>query len=134
MSYQDMKDIKLNHISINNNSKCVIDSSVNKNTPGMLLIHAHWCGHCTRFLPTYKKIAKMLNTPDQVNVPLLGIESEELKKDKNQEITSKLNFHGFPTIKFFDQNGVIMDEDYNGKREADDILRELCNRYHKCYQ
>lgn len=132
VNHQNIIDISLKNKDISLiNSECVVKESIIKNTPGVLLIHAHWCGHCTRFLPTYKKIAQMLNTPDQLNVPLLALESDQLT---DKDVVSKLNFAGFPTIKFFDQRGVIMDDDYNGKREINDILKEICNRYHKCYQ
>ena len=134
-NHQNIIDLKIDHISLNNNDKLVIDRSISKYKPGILLIHAHWCGHCQIFLPKYKQIAEILNKPNELNVPVLGIESEELNNDKLQTKTKvfKLNFRGFPTIKFFDQNGVIMDKEYSGSREINDILKELCNRYHKCY-
>ena len=130
MNHQKIKDITLDDISIIDN-KCVINISIIQNTPGIFLIHAEWCGHCKRFLPTYKKLAEMLNKQNELNAPFVALESEELT-DKTK--VEKLNFRGFPTIKFFDQNGVIMDEEYNGDRKADSILQELCDRYHKCYQ
>ncbi len=130
MNHQKIKNISLDDISIINN-KCVIKTSISQKTPGIFLIHAEWCGHCKRFLPTYEKIAQMLNKEHVLNVPLVALESEELT-DNNK--AQKLNFRGFPTIKFFDQNGVIMDDEYKGGREINNILKELCDRYHKCYQ
>jgi len=123
-------NISLKDISVNNKSKCVVNTKITKNIPGILLIHAHWCGHCKRFLPTYQKLSQVLNTDGKMNLPVLAIESEELN-DNNK--VNKLNFRGFPTIKFFDQNGVIMDDDYNGDRSLKALLQEICNRYHRCY-
>jgi thiol-disulfide isomerase/thioredoxin len=130
MNHQKIKNITLDDISIIND-KCVIKNSICQNTPGIFLIHAEWCGHCKRFLPTYEKISEMLNKEHVLNVPLVALESEELKDNDKVE---KLNFRGFPTIKFFDQNGVVMDDEYKGDRGIYYILQELCDRYHKCYQ
>lgn len=111
------------------NSKCVIKPSICNNKPGILLIHANWCGHCKRFKPVYEEINRILNK-NVVNAPLLALESEEMT---DENVVKKLNVRGFPTILFFDQNGVIMDKPYENERTPKHILQELCNRVHSCY-
>lgn len=112
------------------NSKCVINNTITHNKPGILLIHAHWCGHCKRFWPEYEKINRIINT-NEINAPILSLENDDMT---DENIVKKLKVSGFPTILFFDQNGVIMDKPYEGQRICKNILQELCDRVHKCYQ
>jgi thiol-disulfide isomerase/thioredoxin len=92
--------------------------------PSMLLIRANWCGHCVRFLDFYKKMAKRLGK----TFPLHSIEDTHINKDLGQA----LNFKGYPTIKFIDAKGYIM-EDYKGERTEEAILAKICQVYHKCF-
>lgn len=101
------------------------------NNPGILLIHASWCGHCKKFIPAYKRVCQLLNARD-TTFPCLAIESEELKADGGK-LSNALEVEGFPTIKFFDQNGKIIG-DYTGNRDPDSILKKICNVYHHCVQ
>ena len=97
----------------------------NINTPGMLLIHASWCGHCVRFKPTFNELCDDLGS----DFICSSIESEEITND----LRTALNFKGFPTIKFFDQNGKIIGE-YSGSRNKESILEYICDVYHHCYK
>jgi thiol-disulfide isomerase/thioredoxin len=99
----------------------------NLNQPAMLLIWASWCGHCHRFIPNFNEICNKLGD----KFPCLSIESEEL--NKSSKLNQALDFKGFPTIKFIDQNGKII-EDYDGDRSKSGILTHICEVYHKCYQ
>ena len=91
--------------------------------PGMLLIHAEWCGHCKRFAPIFNQIERSFGQ----DFILASIESEHLSKD----LSDNLKVEGFPTIKFFDQYGKIS-RDYNGRRDKGSILTEICDVYKKC--
>lgn len=95
----------------------------NNNKPGLLLIHAEWCGHCKRFKPTFNKIASQLGK----DFPCMSIEDS----DMTDTLKSSLQFGGYPTIKFFDQRGKII-SDYNGDRSESDILTHICQVYHHC--
>jgi thiol-disulfide isomerase/thioredoxin len=92
--------------------------------PGMLLIHAEWCGHCVRFLPTFNELSDTIGK----DFVCCSIESEEITED----VKKMLAFRGFPTIKFFDQTGRIIG-DYDGSREKNVILEHICNVYHHCH-
>lgn len=98
---------------------------VNKcdSNPGMLLIHGFFCGHCTRFAPTFNEITDSIGK----DFCCASIESEEL----NDQLSSALKFQGFPTIKFFDQTGKIIG-DYNKERNKETVLNEICQVYHHC--
>lgn len=94
--------------------------------PGMLLIHAEWCGHCKRFIPTFNELSNRLGK----EFVCASIESAEL--ENASELVSALNFKGFPTICFFDQNGKITQQ-YDGQRDIQSMLNAICKLYHKCY-
>jgi thiol-disulfide isomerase/thioredoxin len=91
--------------------------------PGMLFIHATWCGFCTKFVSTFNDIADSIGK----DFCCASIESEEL----NDKLSNVLKIQGFPTIKFFDQNGKIIGE-YNKERNKKTILTEICQVYHHC--
>ena len=95
----------------------------NNGNPGMLLIWGDFCGHCHRFIPTFNEIADSIGS----DFSCMSIESEEI----TQELTTALNFQGFPTIKFVDQKGRIIGE-YSGERTKDAILQEICKVFHHC--
>jgi thiol-disulfide isomerase/thioredoxin len=110
---------------VNQNGQPFVRSSHTKGKPGLLFIHASWCPHCTRFIPTYKSLCSKLNN-GSVKFPCLAIESDQLKN--NRGLAKALQIQGFPTIKFFDQNGKILG-DYNGNRDENSLLnavRQVC--------
>lgn len=114
------KDFKINndtiHVKTNGN-------------PGLLLIHASWCGHCKNFVPTYQALCKKLNKTGH-NFPCLAIENEQLKQDGGS-LSDALGVEGYPTLKFFNQHGKIVG-DYNGSRQESDLLDSICKVYHHC--
>ena len=119
--------LKSGDLSIQSDSNVYVNSKYVNGNPGILLVHASWCGHCVKFMPVYTEIAQNFKQKgDRFNV--VAIESEELK-DKN--INLKLNITGFPTILFFDQKGRVMNA-YKGSRNKDMIMNEICNVYHHC--
>jgi thiol-disulfide isomerase/thioredoxin len=116
--------LKARDFQISNN-KVYINPNKTDGNPGMLLIHATWCGHCKHFMPTFNEIATKIGS----DFCCASIESEELKGQDT--LTSALDFQGFPTICFFDQNGMIIAQ-YDGGRSADAILDQICKVYHHC--
>ena len=115
--------LKEKDFSNNLNGLYINVNKINKN-PGMLLIHATWCGHCVRFLPTFNELCDHVGK----DFTCTSIESEEI----TDGLRDKLDFKGFPTIKFFDQTGKIIGN-YSGNRGKDDLLNHICNVYHHCY-
>jgi thiol-disulfide isomerase/thioredoxin len=115
------------HFKINSEEVYVKNSSEN---PGLLLIHASWCGHCKRFISTYQSLCQRLNKNGSSDFPCVAIEDSELKGDGGK-LSSALNVSGYPTLKFFDQHGKIVG-DYQGGRDEDALLKSICNVYHHC--
>ena len=107
------------------NKDVYINNRLTNKNPGMLLIWGDFCGHCHRFMPTFNEIADIIGS----DFCCASIESKELKG--SSELSSALNFGGFPTIKFFDQSGLIMAQ-YDGDRSTQSILDKICKVYHHC--
>lgn len=103
----------------------VINPNKTGRVQGMLLIFATWCGHCHTFLPTFNNISDTMGD----GYCCASIESEELKGQDS--LNKALDFQGFPTICFFNKNGVIVNK-YNGARDKKDILDNICKNYHHC--
>lgn len=97
--------------------------------PGILLIHATWCGHCKRFIPVYQSLCRKLNRKNMDDFPCVAIEDADLSE--KPELVKALNFIGYPTIKFFDQYGKIIGN-YEGERGEKQILDTICKVYHHC--
>ena len=81
------------------------------NNSEVTLIHANWCGHCTRYLPKWNdSISSIL----QEN----GIQAGQLEQsDSNFESLSKIDgtpVRGFPTLKVKVNN---IEKEFNGNRD-----------------
>jgi thiol-disulfide isomerase/thioredoxin len=122
-------NLKTSDFQTGGSGNVYVNKKITNGEPGILLIHASWCGHCKRFTPTYQGISQKLNK-NRLAFPCVAIESEELKKD-NGQLSKALSIEGYPTIKFFDQNGKIIG-DYNGGRDEKEILNNICDVYHHC--
>ena len=97
--------------------------NVTNGNPGMLLIWASWCNHCIRFKPVYQDICAQV----EKSFGCVSIEDSDI----SGELKTALNFAGYPTIKFFDQKGNII-QDYNGPRTKESILKHVCEVFHHC--
>lgn len=102
-----------------------INPNITKKNPGMLFVYANWCGHCQRFKSTFNELQQQLGS----DFPLVSLEDVEL--NKNTTLSKSLQVQGFPTIKFFDQNGKIIGN-YNKNRDKQTILEHICKIYHHC--
>ena len=71
---------------------------LNKINEGNILVlyHADWCGYCTQFLPTWKKLINEMKTNKQVH--LGEIEHKHLESFPNPNVKT------FPSLKFYKLN------------------------------
>ncbi len=93
--------------------------------PGMILLWAKWCGHCHNFLPSYAKL------DEKIGNGFVLTSMEEYMFGTNPELANTLGIRGFPTIKFFNEQGKIV-TDYSGARDLQSLLSYICKFYHHC--
>lgn len=113
-----------NNFKISNGKAQITSMNINNrqykwNLPGLLLIHAHWCGHCVSFKPKYQQLSQLLNK-NGIYYPCVAIESEHITDD----LQKALNFKGFPTLKYIDQFGNVEKEESN--RDINTIITNVC--------
>jgi len=122
----NLKNLQSSSVKLVGNDVYVTDNSI-KGSPGILLIWAHWCGACHGFIPTYKKLCEKIGKEFMCT----AIEQGELKQSLS--VMNALDIKYFPTIKFFDQNGRIVNiYPSDAPRTINDILDYICKFYHHC--
>lgn len=78
----------------------------------LVSFYAPWCGHCQQLAPTWKKVGEHLQESEIV----VG----KLDCTQHQDIASKYQVRGFPTIKIFRSGRGI---DYEGARDEESIIK-----------
>jgi thioredoxin-like negative regulator of GroEL len=115
--------------SLNKTHFTISSTSVKLNNvqnAGMLLVHSKNCGHCTRFIPTYKQLAESLGS----KFPLMAVEAVNMP----MKMADMLKLQGYPSIYFFDKTGTIISEYDGADRELATIKKHICKVYHYCNQ
>ena len=74
----------------------VLRSITNSRTSWMIELYSSWCGHCQHFAPAMKELGKDVKQWSSV-VRIGVLECTESKE--NQEICSKFNIGGYPTVR-----------------------------------
>lgn len=108
------------------NGSVYVNNSNTKGIPGILLIFANFCQHCTSFKPIFDKLAKTLGSEFRC----VAIENGELQK--NSTLSTALDFKYFPTLKFYDHSGKIIGTYPDQPRTFDLIMKYICKMYHYC--
>jgi len=90
------------------------DSIVDGNKNVFVKFYAPWCGHCKSMIPAYEQTAEAFARESEVVIA-------DCDADAHKELAGRFGVTGFPTLKFF-KKGSTTPEDYNGGREANDII------------
>lgn len=93
--------------------------------PTLIFFRANWCGHCTRFKPTWDKFVDSANDADLIS----KIDLVELDVDKPEAdaMKARCRVSGFPTISFLKDND-SPDEKFTGDRTVDALMSFVNSR------
>jgi thiol-disulfide isomerase/thioredoxin len=94
-----------------------------RDSGGLLIVKADWCGHCKRTLPELEKVADMTGSVFPIY---------KLDADKYPSVVKRLGVEGFPTIFWIDRKGQVGDT-YEGERSTAAFLKAVCNKTRHCY-
>lgn len=95
------------------------DSSIRDGNVWLVEFYAPWCGHCTRFAPTYETVANTLHGMHKKN-PSRKIMVGKVDGSGEKAITSRFNIMGYPS--FFLIEGWSVRQ-YDGKRSLEDMVK-----------
>ena len=88
----------------------------------LVLFYADWCSHCHKMMPEFEKLAN--EGYNGVNIALI-----DCALDGNSEICQANGIKGYPTMKFFDHDGRVIDFTPN-KRTAESMKEKLNELLH----
>jgi len=99
------------------------DSSIRDGNAWLIEFYAPWCGHCTRFAPTYEAVAKQLyeNQTSERKVMVAKVDGAG-----DRALASRFNVRGFPTFYLIDGWNV---REYSGKRTQEALVEFATKTY-----
>eukprot|EP00560_Eucampia_antarctica_P009035 CAMPEP_0197827348 /NCGR_PEP_ID=MMETSP1437-20131217/4142_1 /TAXON_ID=49252 ORGANISM="Eucampia antarctica, Strain CCMP1452" /NCGR_SAMPLE_ID=MMETSP1437 /ASSEMBLY_ACC=CAM_ASM_001096 /LENGTH=217 /DNA_ID=CAMNT_0043428153 /DNA_START=96 /DNA_END=749 /DNA_ORIENTATION=+ len=100
------------------------DSSIRDGNAWLIEFYAPWCGHCTRFAPTYEAVAKQLHENQSTSERKVMVAKVDGGGDR--ALASRFNVRGFPTFYLIDGWTV---REYTGKRTQDALFQFATKTY-----
>jgi len=102
------------------------DSSLRDGKVWLVEFYAPWCGHCTRFAPTYEHLAKKLHHKQKVSSNERKVNVAKVDGDKERALSSRFGVRGYPT--FFLVDGWTVRQ-YDGQRTIDNLVDFVLTEY-----
>jgi protein disulfide-isomerase A6 len=96
------------------------DDYVGKDKAALVEFYAPWCGHCKSLVPEYGKLGKAVKAAGASGKVIVA----KVNAEQHSDLGSRFGVSGFPTIKFFPQ-GSLQVEDYQGGRDAASFVKFL---------
>lgn len=85
----------------------------------MVLVHASWCPHCVRFMPTWKRVERKLQESGQA----YSLDLEESERDvRLPAILKMLGARGYPSLYLVDVANNKW-EPYKDERTYENLVR-----------
>lgn len=78
--------------------------------PAFVKFFAPWCGHCKKLAPVWRQLARHMQNKLTI---------AEVNCDDNSSVCKSYRIDGYPTLIYFDSNGVK--SEYNGGRKIDQL-------------
>lgn len=80
----------------------------------IVFVFADWCGHCTRFKPTWEQIEAVSRKTGAFHAEALNVDDKE-----NGEFINNYEINSFPTIMLFSKGKY---QKYEGERDFQKII------------
>lgn len=95
------------------------------NKPTLIFFRANWCGHCTRFKPTWDKFVDTANDKDLTSkIDLIEL---DVDKPESEAMKTRCKVTGFPTVSFLKDNE-SPDEKFTGDRTVESLIAFVQSR------
>lgn len=85
----------------------------------VVFVFADWCGHCTRFKPTWEKIEQVSKKTGLFDVQALNVDDKQ-----NSAFIEEFEVNSFPTILLFSKGKFTK---YDDDRDFDKIIAAIDN-------
>jgi thiol-disulfide isomerase/thioredoxin len=93
-----------------------------KSKQGLIMFKAEWCGHCQNAKPQMQLVSDATGMAFPIG----------LVDGDNSKLSTKLaGVEGYPTLIFVNVSGKVSGN-YNGNRDASEILKAICNKSKVC--
>lgn len=83
----------------------------------VVFVFADWCGHCTRFKPTWEKIEQVSKNTGLFDVQALNVDDKQ-----NSDFIEQYDVSSFPTIMLFSKGKFTK---YDDDRDFDKIIAAI---------
>lgn len=104
------------------------DSSLRDGKVWLIEFWAPWCGHCTRFAPTYELVANQLHSDQKTAGVKRKVNVAKVDGAAERALSSRFGVHGYPTFVLVDGWTV---REYTGSRSREGLVQFAMTEYKK---
>mmetsp|Transcript_20268 Transcript_20268/g.44076 ORF Transcript_20268/g.44076 Transcript_20268/m.44076 type:complete len:246 (+) Transcript_20268:223-960(+) len=104
------------------------DSSLSDGKAWLIEFYAPWCGHCTRFAPTYELVANQLHSDQKTAGSKRKVNVAKVDGAAERALSSRFGVHGYPTFVLVDGWTV---REFEGSRTPEGLVQFALTDYEK---